>query len=232
MSGAWLIVIALVVAAAFAYLRWRFEQRRRAALASFALSKGWLYAASDARLVDAWTGPPFGEGDHRKAVNVLTGTASGMPLTAFDYSYQTHSTDSRGHRSTTTHRYAVCALRLPAYLPPLSVTHDNVFLRIGEALGLADDVQLESEDFNRRFRVQARDRKFATDVLSPRTMELLLARRPLRWRITGADIVCWDDGELSPTGILEVSSTLAAVVAGIPSFVWRDAGLQPGAQPG
>ena len=232
MPGWLIVVVALAVVGAVAYLRWRAEQQRRQALASFALSKGWSYAASNPRLVDAWQGTPFGQGDHRRTANVITGETSGLPLTAFDYSYQTHSSDSKGNRSTQTHRYTICALRLPAYLPGLEVTTDNVLRRLGDALGFGDDVELESEDFNRRFRVSARDRKFATDVLNPRTMELLLARRPLRWRITGADILSWDDGQLTPTRLLEVSSTLAAVVAGVPSFVWRDAGLQPGRQPG
>ena len=147
-------------------------------------------------------------------------------MVAFDYSYETHSYGSDGSRDTTTHRYAVTALAMPGYLPALSVTPHGTLGRIGEALGAAD-IDLESEAFNRRFRVTSPDRKLASDVLSPRTMELLLARSPLHWRITGTDIICWETGAQTPLQILERCSTLAAVVCGIPPFVWQDHGSRP-----
>ena len=85
-----------------------------------------------------------------------------------------------------------------------------------------DDIELESEDFNRRFRVHSDDRKFACDVLSPRTMEALLARPDARWRIEGVDILTWRDGRITPDAVASMTFDLQTVVAGIPSFVWKD----------
>lgn len=219
-----LLIVGVPAAIYLAYRNWQQEQKRHALLLQWATNAGFSYAGEDTSWCTRWSGAPFGEGDHRRARNVVTGTTNGRTFAAFDYTYQTHSSDGRGNRTTTTHRYVVATLQLPAYLPRLQVTPENVFTRIGNALGL-DDIELESEDFNRRFRVHSADPKFASDVLSPRTMQALLARPALSWRFDGADIVAWDDGRLSPTHALALTSTLNLVVDGIPSFVWHDHGV-------
>jgi hypothetical protein len=216
-----LLIVGLPVAGYFAYRSWQQEQKRRELLLTWATNSGFTYVVEDDGWCERWQGSPFGEGDHRKAANVVTGTVADRPFVAFDYSYQTHSSDGKGGRSTTTHRYVVASVQLPAYLPQLQVTPENVLTRLGNAFGL-DDIELESEDFNRRFRVQAGDRKFACDVLTPRTMQLLMSRPALSWRIDGTDIVAWQDGRLSPGVALRTTSQLRDVIDGIPSFVWHD----------
>jgi hypothetical protein len=174
-----------------------------------------------------WQGPPFGEGDHRQARNVISGQWKSATFVAFDYSYQTHSGDGRGGRTTTTHRCGVVSVGLPTYLPQLQVTPENLLTRLGNVLGL-DDIELESEDFNRAFRVEARDRKFACDVLPARTMQMLLNRPHFSWRIEGTDIICWQDGEQHPASVTAAVSTMLDVVAAIPAFVWHDHGYDAG----
>lgn len=216
-----LVVLGLAAAIAIAVLSYRAEQRRRALLQGFALSNGWTYAASDDSVYERFLGTPFGQGDDRSATNVLRGRHAGAEMVAFDYSYKTSTTDSKGNRSTTTYRYAICALQLPAFLPSLEITPESALTRLAGAIGF-DDVDLESEDFNRRFRVKARDPKLASDVLSPRTMEALLARPALHLRLLGLDAVNWETGRLEPTALLARLSTLQALIAGVPSFVWSD----------
>jgi hypothetical protein len=220
-----LVVIVVGIAA---YLAYEAEQKRRRLLQGFALSSGWDYRARDDSWTERFDGGPFGQGDHRRADNVLAGRYGERDMVAFDYSFQTHSNDSKGNRQTTTHRYTVCALRLPAYLRELELSPESLLTRVATAVGFAD-VELESEDFNRRYRVRARDPKFAYDVLHPRTMDALLARRPLHLRISGADALCWESGRLKPPQLLEHLSTLALLVDGIPSFVWSD--HSPGGAP-
>jgi hypothetical protein len=216
-----LFFVAVPIIGYIAYRGWKQEQKRRELLLQWSTNSGYTYAARDDSWCQRWTGAPFGQGDHRQAQNIVTGQKGEHYFATFDYSYETHSTDSKGNRTTTTHRYVVTALRLPAYLPRLQVTPEGFFSRIGNALGL-DDIELESEDFNRRFRVHSNDRKFATDVLSPRTMEALLARPDTSWRIEGPDILTWQDGRLTPAAAMAMCAGLETVVAGIPSFVWKD----------
>jgi hypothetical protein len=212
---------AFPLVAFLAYRSWKQEQKRREQLMAWAATNGYGFSVRDDSWCSRWSGPPFGQGDDRRALNVVTGQYADRPFVAFDYYYETHSTDSKGNRTTQTHNYVVTALRLAAWLPTLQVTPESVFSRIGNVLGF-DDIELESEDFNRRFRVQAQDRKFASDVLNPRTMEALLRAPQASWRIEGVDILTWSTGRLLPGNIAPMTATLDLVLAGIPSFVWKD----------
>ena len=227
--GVWLVIlvgVALVLAGA--YYNWQREQKRRDLLAQWVLANKWTIAPRDDQWCARWTGAPFDTGDHRRACNVITGTWKNNGFVSFDYSYQTHSSNGQGGTSTQTHHYAVSAVHLSGYLPKLQVTPETMLARVGDAVGLSQDIELESEDFNRAFRVQANNPKFASDVLTPRTMQLLLARPHFSWRIDGADILCWQHGEQEPAAVTAVVSTLLDVVAGIPSFVWHDYGYDAG----
>jgi hypothetical protein len=220
-----LVVLAIAAAVAIGWFAYQQEQKRRAALAAFAASKGWTFEPHDRHgLDDRWSDAPFGTGHSRRASNVMSGSVDGRPALAFDYRYKITTSNGKSS-STRTYNYGVCVLGLPAYLPSLEVGPENVLTRFGNALGL-DDIELESEDFNRAFRVRG-DAKFACDVLTPRTMEALLRSGCPSWRITGTDAMAWDDGKQSPLEILARISTLTTVVDAIPSFVWKDHGLDP-----
>ena len=216
-----LVVLGIAVVIAVGVYAYQADKKRRAALQAFALSNGWTYSAADDSWCNRFAGSPFGDGDHRRSRNVLQGQHNGVPMVAFDYSYETHSTDSKGNRTTTTHRYAVCALQLPAPLPLLELSPESVLTRVAGALGVPD-IELESEDFNRRYRVKAHDRKFAYDVLNPRTMQALLSRPAQHMRLLDVDAICWENGRLAPVELIARLSTLQTLITGIPSFVWSD----------
>lgn len=210
---------------------WWADKRRREQLMAFCRSKGWSFVPEDPTLVDRWTGTPFGQGERRRARQVVTGTDRARAMVAFDYSYVTSSSDSRGQRAETTHRFAVVALALPTWLPRLQLTPENLLTRATAAIGIDPDIELESEDFNRRYRVSARQPKFASDVLTPRTMQALLAKPAKAMRIDGNVLIGWESGELEPVGLLSRLTTLHALVDGIPGFVWKDHGYDPGVGP-
>jgi hypothetical protein len=214
--------LAIAVFITVGVLAWRADKRRREMLMQWASNSGFQYVARDDSWCSRWGHTPFGEGSDRRARNVVTGEYGGRPFVAFDYSYEVQSGTGSGTTNTTTYHYAVCALQLPAPLPQLQVTRENVLTRFGDAIGIAEDIQLESDDFNRKFRVKADDRKFAYDVLTPRTMQALLSRPPLDWRLAGTDALAWSEGEVTPSLAMEHLQTLRAVVDGIPQFVWND----------
>lgn len=219
-----LLVLLGVGAVVIAVVGYVLEQKRRERLMEYALKRGWQYTGEVPGLVDRWPGEPFGRGDNRRARNVLSGTEGGRPFTAFDYSYDTHSTDSKGNRRTTTHRWTVVAVPMQAYLGRVEVQPESVVDRMAGAVGLVQDIALESEAFNRAFRVSASDPKLASDVLTPRTMEYLLAARPEAFRTNGSDLVSWAQGKLDPVEVIKTCAVLNRVHAGIPSFVWKDHG--------
>ncbi len=222
-----LFAVGVVLLLAVGVIGYVLEQRRRDRLMQWCVNRGWAYTDEDPSLAGRWTGAPFGQGERRRARNVVSGTEKDRSFVAFDYSYETHSTDSKGNRTTSTHRFAVYAVALPAYLPTLQVTREGAFRRLAGAIGLMRDITLESEDFNRAFTVRAADAKFASDVLSPRTMEFLLSVPDVQWRIEGTSILSWDGGRMRPEQIVVATAVLDRVTDGIPTFVWKDHGYEP-----
>jgi hypothetical protein len=221
MSPALLVIAFAVVGGAVVWYGWYSAKKRRELFHSFALSQGWTWVARDDGWAERFTGSPFGQGDDRKACNVLQGEFRKRPMVAFDYSYETHSTDSQGHRTTQTHHYAICVLALPAPLPRFELVPEGMLGRVGTMLGM-QDIELESEDFNRRFRVRCEDAKLAYDLLPARTMEALLRRPALHLRLGGTDAVCWENGSHSPSELLARLDTLSTLLDGVPQYVWSD----------
>ena len=203
-----------------AYVRYQQAQARTAELEAFCASKGWRFSREDEYgLVGHWNGRPFGVGRRRRARNVVTTEVDGRELLAFEYSYVVR----QGKRSKTYH-YAVVALAMPCALPELHVGPEDAITRLGGVLGLAD-IDLESEAFNRAFRVRCPSPKFAHDVLTPRTMQALLSIAPVEFRFAGRDALCYELGYLEGSTILAQVAALRLVVNSIPSFVWRDHGV-------
>ncbi len=211
-------------------LSWRAQAKRREALSTFARSRGWAFDPRTSDLPPGWSGTPFEEGRAKRIAGVVTGVLDGLPVEAFDYTYVTESRHD-GRSESTTHHVAVCALTLPAYLPRLSITPENALTRMGHAIGLGSDIELESDDFNRAFTVRSPDPRFASDVLNARFMERLLAAEPVPWRIDGNRAITWWGRPLDPLRLLARADVLRGVVEAVPGFVWRDHGIDPATVP-
>lgn len=194
--------------------------QRTAELAAYCKATGWRFSADDPYgLVNRWDGPPFDEGRKRRVRNVITTEVDGRAMVAFDFSHVV------GYgKNSKTYEYGVVALGLPCRLPWLHVAPEHVLTRLGSMLGL-EDIELESEEFNRMFRVRCGSPKFAHDILTPRTMQALLAAGPVEFRFAGTDAVCYELGYLGPGDLLARVAALRTVVDGIPSFVLRDRGV-------
>jgi hypothetical protein len=74
----------------------------------------------------------------------------------------------------------VLAVRIPGRIPLVRIGPENVDTRIMAAFG-ADDVDVESEEFNRRWFVAAEDKRAAHALLTPRMIERFL-QDELNWR--------------------------------------------------
>ena len=102
----------------------------------------------------------FAMGDGRRVELVLTGEHNGLPLRLFDYWYYDETTDSHGNRTKSYHRFTCGVLTFPASCPHLRLGHEGFFSRSGSHMGM-HDVQFESDEFNKQFRVKCDDQKFA-----------------------------------------------------------------------
>lgn len=116
----------------------------------------------------------FRRGRRRAAYNTLSGRFEigerNCWLKMGDYRY----TIQHG-KSSTTHNFSYLILSLPYQrVPTLSIRREGVLDRIAGVVGF-DDIDFESAEFSKRFYVKSSDKKFAYDVIHPRTMEFLLS---------------------------------------------------------
>jgi len=118
------------------------------------------------------------QGENRYAINVLSGAFQQNEVLAFDYHYETHSTDSKGNRTTQHHWFSFFILTLPAPFPDLTIRRENFFTKVAEVFGY-QDINFESAEFSKTFCVRSPDKKFAYDVCNAKMMEYLLANHDL-----------------------------------------------------
>ena len=220
-AGGWLFgLVVLGVAGLFAWGLYA-ARKKRERLAAFAASIGWTYESSAPQLVGRWRGQPFNLGDSKRASHLMAGTHRGRHAAAFEYQYSTGSGKSR---STTV--LTVTMLALPTYLPDLEITNEGLGARIAKVFG-GQDIQFESEEFNRRWRVEAAVRKTAHDIVHPRFMEFMVAGPSDPLRFEGTDVWTWHLGGISVVPLHERLDRLARAVDLIPRHVWQDHGHDP-----
>jgi len=226
--GFFVLVIVMIVVAAIQ------SKRRREALQGMAAQRGWQFVERNDAWCERFSVSPFGLGHNRQARNLLLGTHDGRSFVVFDHVYHTTetSTDSNGNTSSreVSHTNSVCALDLQTVFPQLQVTPEGFFGRIVGRL-TNRDIELESEDFNRAFTVTCPDRKFASDILHPRMMGLLLNNRGGSFAFDAGSILNIEGGATDLPTIDARLGFLDAVVDLVPEFVWNEARGEAGPPP-
>lgn len=150
------------------------RNRRVHAMAPTAERHGLNYTAGDLLGCTKINFPLFRAGDGRLVENVMWRTgANGLDVRVFDYAYYEEIKDANG-KSYKRWQYANCAMaRHNGLWPEVHISRRRVLDAVADKLALPD-ITLESEAFNRTFRVQCADARFATALLDPDMMELLL----------------------------------------------------------
>lgn len=224
-----LFVLAIIVVATVAYVQWKREQARREALFSLCVQRSWTYERRDDSWVQRLRGefPLFRAGDGRRRCENVVSTGAGGPGDGvfMDYSYVTRHHSKEG-TSERTHRHAVALLVLPDFLPELRLASEGVLSRLASAAGFRD-IELESAEFNRRFRLKAPNRAHAFDVLHPRAIEFLLAQRLDDWELVGQRLLVSTSGRWALADYEQVLEQMRAFVELIPGYVWRKHGAEP-----
>lgn len=190
-----LFIVAVVVIGFLAYLGHLAEKKRREELRTWAASLGLSFSeARDSGMDDRF--PEFDclrEGSRRYAYNIARGTWNGRGLLAFDYHYETYSTDSKGNRTTTHHHFSAAIIEPDFPLKPLFIRPEGFFDKVKASFGF-DDIDFESAEFSKKFFVKADDRKWAYDVIHARTMEYLLASPKLAIEFDTTSIIVYEHG--------------------------------------
>ncbi|VGO21332.1 hypothetical protein [Pontiella sulfatireligans] len=113
------------------------------------------------------------QGSNRYAYNLMSGPFHGRQITAFDYHYETHSTDSKGRRQTHHHHFSFFILSLEKQFPELTIAKEGLLSKIAQAVGY-DDIDFESHEFSKKFVVRSKNKKFAYDFCNAQMIAYLL----------------------------------------------------------
>jgi hypothetical protein len=112
-------------------------------------------------------------GDDRYAYNVMKGKLRGRDFCFFDYHYQTTTTNEKGETTTTDWNFSAVVVSSEVPLKPLYIRPENAADKVKAFFG-ADDINFESKEFSAKYYVSSPDKRWAYDVLHPRTIEFLL----------------------------------------------------------
>jgi hypothetical protein len=161
------------------------------------------------------------EGDDRYGTNVCVGGRRGREVAAFDYHYETSSTDSKGHRQTTDHWFSMVVVNSGLPLKGLRIRPETFFDKIGEFFGF-DDIDFELTAFSNAFHVKARDRRFAFDVLHQATMEFLLGAPRFQIELAGPWLAVWRTSRLKPEEFSDALGVAEGILERLPEYLLRD----------
>ncbi|HUW56650.1 MAG TPA: hypothetical protein VMZ92_08450 [Planctomycetota bacterium] len=222
-----LIIAVIILVAVGIYLGWLWEKKRREALAKMAAALELNFSAGDPFHLPGRLGHihTFSRGHSQRAKNVVHGTYRGRDMIAFDFKYTTThtSTDSKGRTTThnVDHHFSACVHPLECRFPRLAIRPEGFFDKVADFFGF-DDIDFESDEFSRKFRVTSDNRKFAYDVCHVRTMEWLLATRGWHMEMVGGYWVLTTDRRWSAEEFHSGLSFTWKFFEMIPDFVWRE----------
>ncbi len=184
------------------------------------LAQGWTIHPPRPRIFDGrFSTFPLGPHEllrHLRLTQVATGTHDGSSCASF----------SVWPRPQVIRRfYDVDLVELPLVLPTLALFPERQYDKVAAALG-GDDIVTESDEFNRRWRVVGKDKRYVLAVLNPLLMEMLedpdFDKMPIS--IDGGAIMTWKPGRSKMAELNDRLDLLRAVAQSIPRHVWDDFG--------
>ena len=153
-------------------------------------------------------------GSNRYAYNILSGNYQGHDVMMFDYHYQVNSGKNTHH-----YNFSFFILGLPATFPELVIDKEGFFSKVAQALGY-DDIDFESHEFSRKFRVRSPNKKFAYDVCNGQMIEYLLSNSDLGIEIEGEVMAISFNSRLSPEYIEPNLNRLIRVRSLMPEYLF------------
>lgn len=212
------VIVLVIVAAVISSINAR---KRREALAAWAAKHGLQFQPGRdhgfQHRYSALSALNAGEGG-RYAYNIITGNFRGRGLCAFDYHYETYSTDKDGRRKTSHHSFSALILDSGLPLRPLQIRPEGIFDRIAAAFGY-DDIDFESAEFSRRYKVSSPDRRWAFDILHTRAIEFLLGLAPFTMQMDERRTLWRTSGTWTVEEVEAWSAHASAFLDQIPDYV-------------
>ena len=216
-------MVAIVIIAAIIYSG-RAAKKRREEMALLAARLGLRYSADQ----DPYYATRFGflnrlkEGSNRYAFNILSGNYLGNEILAFDYHYETYSTDNKGNRRTDHYYFSFFICNLPLAFPELTIAREGMLSKIAQTFGY-DDIDFESAEFSGKFCVRSKDKKFAYDVCNALMIDYLLANPDLNIEIEATALAIGFGFRLSAAQIEMNLNRLVKIRSLLPDYLFTKA---------
>jgi hypothetical protein len=227
-----LFTVAIIGVGVAVWLNYRLKQKRREGLFLFAQGQGLEYSREDTISIDrSYAFQLFGMGEGRGCENVLSGLWNGLPVREADYWYYTESTDGKGNTSKDYSYFSIVVADLTCAVPPISIQRETLFSRVAERMGFPD-IPFESDAFNRAFRVRAKDRRFAYQLVDARMMQWLQTTGgEFGFEVVGPNLLAYCRRR-RPTELIPLLGTAKLFNDHIPNLVRTEYGFAKPGRPG
>jgi hypothetical protein len=218
-----IFILMLVLIASLAIYQYYRTQQRKNEMLALAAHHGWTFVADKDYGMESRFGAfdCLQQGDNRYGYNVLEGAYRGRGICAFDYHYETYSTDSKGNRETHHHQFSAAVLETDLPLKRMKIRPEGFLDKVGEFFGM-DDIDFESSQFSREFHVTAPDRRWAFDVLHQATMEFLLAAPRFTIEMAGPRVIIYRSSCFDPDEFIPALEVAAGIVDRLPNYLLRE----------
>ncbi len=233
-----LVVFGVVAVLVFviAILANKQQESRREALRLYAQQMGFQFVEGEIpvggnNLLDLFSTPNlqgvefvqffdlFQRGSSRKIHPMMLGQdKAGTNWYLMDYQYTT----SNG-KSTTTHHFSVVLGHLALAFPAMTLSPEGLGTALGKLVGM-NELQVESEEFNRRYYIQTSDQKLSLDLLHPLAIQVLLAQPILNWEFRGPYIMLHLDSRATVEQFDAMRTYIDQFVVQIPNYYRQDYG--------
>lgn len=218
-----LFVLGLLCAAAtglWSLWEWRGARAHADEHERFALEHGWQHLDRGAPYSLRFSRFPFGAGSHQHQEHILRGTYNGMRCATFTHVFE-DGVPGRDER-TAPQLFQITLAELSVDLPWLEIVPESAWNHAAQALG-GMDVEVESHEFNRRWRVRAADRRYAHDMVDPRMIQRLLDSdvEGCSIRIEGGAVMLWQPGREGVGSLARRLGAVSGIARRIPDHVLR-----------
>jgi hypothetical protein len=209
----WVWLVVVLAAAAWSWRRLRARMSRQRALMLLCMRAGLDFAPVDPFPDSTCLPHPLFAHPRRGTENVVWNGDLGPELRVFDLWYE--DVGDEGHNPG--RRWETCAVvPIGCAAPRLTVVPRGVEDAIDP---FGEEVRLELDEFDRRFRVECADRRFAFAFLDQRMMQALLGLPPDVWLDANEDVVALRAPLLAPERVLLLYEAASAVRRHVPRVV-------------
>jgi hypothetical protein len=181
-------VIFAAAAGAVAYSVLQAEKKRRAAAVAHAKQRGYEIQVEDKEP------PPLGF-DLFQLGSGRTVSYHIWPPGSQDSAFQYRYTTGSGKNKQTHHRSCVL-VQVPFTSPHLTIGPEGFWSSVGKMVGVRD-IEVESPQFNERYRVACADERFAITLLDHEMIAWMLSPNSgggtVRFEFGGRWMLCWGD---------------------------------------